>query len=613
MENLRAPRRNHPEKTLIPSTVHKLLSILTPAERRQALVLFGLMLAGMVLETLSIGLIIPAMTLLTQPGVLSRWFADKSFFSAVAGASESQMVISGMILLVCAYGVKTAFLAFLAWKQTAFTQKVQSNVSQRLFAGYMRQPYTFHLEKNSAQLIRNMTTQVYDVSNVVQLSLMMATEVLVMFGIAALLITVEPLGALSVVGILGLAGWSANALTRRYLARWGEARQYHEGFRIQHLQQGLGGVKDVKLLGREREFLKNYGIHTALSAEASRKNSTLQALPRLGLEMLAVCGLAVLICVMIWQGKPMPSLLPTLGLFAGAAFRFMPSVSRIIIALQAVRFSLPAIATIQEELQMLEPPDQQTNKKRVVFSSSICMKNVSFEYSGTNVNAIDNITLKINKGSMVGFIGGSGAGKSTLVDVLLGLLEPTSGSVNADDTDIHDNLRGWQDQIGYVPQTIYLTDDSLRKNVAFGLPEELIDEDAVKHAIKAAQLDEFVAALPAGIETEVGERGVRLSGGQRQRVGIARALYHNPEILVLDEATSALDAQTESWVMDSVRRLHGRKTIIIVAHRLSTVEDCDFLFQLDKGKLIKAGDAKEVLNMIPKGSFLEDSQKSMSG
>jgi len=572
---------------LLTSTARKLLSILTKPERRQSFILLGLMLVGMGLETIGVGLVIPALSLLTQPDLVGQWPVLSPVLSALGDPSHEKTVVFGMFFLVSAYGIKTAFLAFLAWKQVGFVFRVQADLSQRLFSGYLCQPYTFHLERNSAQLIRNAMSQVADITNVLQQGLVLATEILVISGITCLLFIVEPLGALVVVGVLGLAGWTMHRGTRKRLLRWGEQRQLHEGLRIQHLQQGLGGAKDVKVLGREADFLEQYRRHTVASSTVMGRQTVLQAMPRLGLEMLAVTGLACLVLVMVWQGKPLGTLLPTIGLFAAAAFRFMPSVNRVILALQSVRFSLPVIETLHGELQLLDANKPPLPGVPFPFRKELCLEDISFRYPGAESFALRHVTLSISRGSSVGFVGGSGAGKSTLVDILLGLLPPVNGVVTVDGIDIRSNLRGWQDRIGYVPQAIFLTDDSLRRNVTLGLPEKQIDEAAVWRALKSAQLDEFVKDLPQGLDTVVGERGVRLSGGQRQRIGIARALYHDPSVLVLDEATSSLDTTTESGVMEAVRNLHGQKTILIVAHRLSTVAHCDMVFCLENGKLAK--------------------------
>lgn len=551
--------------------------------------LLSQMLIGMMLETLGIGLVVPALSLMTQGDLAVNYPTLAPWLHSLNTHSREWLVIAGMLTLVGVYAIKALFLAFLAWRQASFVYGLQSHLSQRLFAGYLRQPYTFHLQRNSAQLIRNTIGQVGDITNVIQQSLIMITEILVLFGTSVLLLIVEPLGALLVVSTLGFAAWGFNRLTRSRILRWGKARQVHEGLRIQHLQQGLGGAKDVKLLGRESDFLAQYRLHNTSSARIGQRQSTLQALPRLWLELLAVTGLAALVLVMIKQGKPLAALLPTLGLFAAAAFRVMPSITRVLGAIQNVNFSLPVINTLYSEFGLLDATKVPQQGLPLPLTRVLTLDQISFCYPAAATLALCGVSLSIPRGTSVGFIGGSGAGKSTLVDIILGLLTPDSGVVKVDGMDIQTHLRSWQDQIGYVPQTIYLTDDTLRRNVAFGLPTEQIDETAVWRAIRAAQLEQFVNDLPQGLDTLVGERGIRLSGGQRQRIGIARALYHDPAVLVLDEATSSLDTTTERGVMEAVNALHGDKTILIVAHRLSTVEYCDRLYRLEQGKVVEEG------------------------
>jgi ABC-type multidrug transport system fused ATPase/permease subunit len=320
-------------------------------------------------------------------------------------------------------------------------------------------------------------------------------------------------------------------------------------------------------------------------------------IPRLWLELLAVAGLATLVITMLAQQREMATIVPTLGLFAAAAFRLMPSVNRTLYAAQTLRYNLPVVNTLYEEMKLDAPAPSAGRAQGVPvqdFRTDICLAGVTYTYPAAAGPALEDLTLRVRAGESVGFVGASGAGKSTLVDVVLGLLTPESGRVLVDGEDIQKNLRAWQDQIGYVPQAIYLTDDTLRHNVAFGLAEEAIDDAAVKQAVRAAQLGDFVAGLPKGLDTLVGERGIRLSGGQRQRIGIARALYHDPTVLVLDEATSALDTETERGVMGAVTALHGSKTILIVAHRLTTVAHCDRLYRLDRGRI-----AAETVQVTP--------------
>lgn len=574
----------------------KIHALLTPAERRSAMVLLALMMVGMLLETLGIGLIIPAITLMMQGDLVARYPIIESILSFLGNPSQTELISATMLGLVGVYLVKNLFLAFLIWKQTHFTFDVQSTISQRLFTNYLRQPYTFHLQRNSAELVRNVTSEVGLFTGVMTSALLLLTELMVVIGIVILLLLVEPLGALIVAVVLGGSAWGFHRMTRARITRWGVERQLHDGLRIQHLQQGLGGAKDVKLLGREREFLAQFHTHNIQSARMWKLQTTLLNFPRLMFELLAVTGLAILVISMLSQGRDMTSIIPTLGLFAAAAFRLMPSVNRVLNSAQVLRYGLPVINTLYEEIKLISPePAVQHIIRPEVFKNELSLTNVTYQYPGTTSPALDGISINIRKGESIGLIGSSGSGKSTLVDVILGLLAPSGGLVEVDEKNIQQDLRQWQDQIGYVPQSIYLTDDTLRRNVAFGLPNEQIDDLAVRRAIKAAQLEEFVSTLPEGLETEVGERGIRLSGGQRQRIGVARALYHDPAVLVLDEATSALDGATERGVMEAVTALQGSKTIIVVAHRLSTVENCDRLFRLEHGKVVDEGTVAEIL------------------
>jgi ABC-type multidrug transport system fused ATPase/permease subunit len=578
------------------STARKIWGLLTSAERRSAVVLLGLMTIGMLLEMLGVGLVIPALALLTQRDLANNYPALQPTLQALGSPGQQTLIIGGMLVLAGVYLIKTLFLAFLVWQQTHFAFGVQARLSQRLFTVYLRQPYTFHLQRNSAQLIRNVINEVNLFTfNGILPGMLLLTESLVLLGLCSLLLIVEPLGALIAVSVLGTAAWGFHRLTRDRIARWGEARQYHEGLRIQHLQQGLGGTKDVKLLGRETDFLEQYRVHNVQSARVGQLQSTLQQLPRLWLELLAVSGLAILVISMLVQDRALEAVLPTLGLFAAAAFRLMPSVNRVLIAVQSLRYGLPVIDTLHTELNLATPETTKIRNPVTSFHTALELSHITYTYPGTVEPALKDISLTIQRGASVGFIGVSGAGKSTLVDILLGLLTPNTGEVRVDGKDIQENLRNWQDQVGYVPQSIFLTDDTLRRNVAFGLANEQIDDGAVQRAIQAAQLDEFVASLPSGLETLVGERGIRLSGGQRQRIGIARALYHNPAVLVLDEATSSLDIATEHGVMQAVNALQGTKTIAIIAHRLSTVEHCDRLYRLEQGRVVAEGASVEML------------------
>ncbi len=581
------------------NTFLKIHELLIPSQRKAFLLLLGLVIIGVMLETLGIGMVIPSIAVLIQDDIVLRYPMLDPMLNWLGNPSQQKLVMIAMLALVAVYVVKSMYLAFLAWWRTRFVLRIQVQLSQRLFTSYMFQPYTFHLQRNSALLIRNISSEVSMFTNMLTSTMVHITECMVLFCIGALLFIVEPVGSLIVVLVLGAIASVFYRITRGHVTRWGKERQFHDGLRIKHLQQGLGGAKDVKLLGREENFLEQYLVHNTQSARMTQRHSTLQQMPRLFMELLAVAALAILVMSMLAQKQDMSIIVTTLGLFTAAAFRLLPSVNQILVALQGIRFGLPVLDNLREEIK-LEIPEQPSHTNHAIseLQTEISLSSISYTYHGAAVPALSDIFINIKKGEYVGFIGPSGSGKSTLVDVFLGLLTPNMGQVVVDNKNIQQNLRAWQDQIGYVPQSIYLTDDTLRRNVAFGISNEQIDDVAVKRAIKAAQLEEFVANLPDGMETVVGERGIRLSGGQRQRIGIARALYHDPAVLVLDEATSSLDSATELGVMQTVTKLQGSKTILIVAHRLSTVEHCSRLYQLEQGSMIAEGTPAEILRAV---------------
>ncbi len=578
------------------STLRQVWRLLEQRQRRDAMGLTVLMTIGMVLEMLGVGIVLPAIVLLTGNQAMGQ---SASWLDAVrqrlGNPSEGLLVIYGLLAMLSVYTVKTAFMVYLLWRQTKFVAEVQSSVSQRLFASYLRQPWTFHLQRNSAGLIQNATGEVSQFTYLCSALLSFITESLVIAGIIALLLVMEPAGAMSIAAVLGVATWVFQVLSRHRLQGWGRRLREHEILRTKHLHQGLGGAKDVKLFGREREFQREFERHDVAAASLRSRINTSQQLPRLWYELLSVAGLVVLGAVLVGQGNSAAEVMARIGLFAAAAFRVLPSANRMLITWQNTRSMQATLDSLTAELAIPVPETGVADGSRISFQDAIALRDLTFTYPGAAKPSLQGVSLTIRKGQSIGIVGGSGAGKSTLVDVLLGLLTPQRGGVLVDGRDIHTCLRSWQNAIGYVPQSIYLTDDTIRRNIAFGVPDDEVDDEAVRRALRAAQLDAFVATLPAGAETLVGERGVRLSGGQRQRIGIARALYRDPLILVLDEATSSLDTATESEVMAAVNDLHGSKTLIIVAHRLSTVAACDELVKLDQGVVAKTGRFAEVV------------------
>jgi ABC-type multidrug transport system fused ATPase/permease subunit len=402
---------------------------------------------------------------------------------------------------------------------------------------------------------------------------------------------------ISVTIILGIIGALFQYITKKRIYNWGEIRQIHERKRIQQLQQGLGAIKDVKLRNLENYFSSQFLSSNSLLSNAEMKQSVLTGLPRLFFELLASLSMIGLILFAVLNNTPIESLLTTVAVFAAASFRIIPSLNRIFSTRQTFRYGAPTIDALYKEAIRFDKNKKSKSTTNLFFQKELKLEGVSFSYENTETTAIRDVNLTISKGQKIGFIGPSGAGKSTLIDVILGLLTPQEGKLTIDGISISENLADWQNMLGYVPQNIYFTDDTLRNNIAFGIQEELIDEKAIESALKAANLNKFVSELPLGLDTVIGERGIRISGGQRQRIGIARVLYTNPDILVLDEATSALDINTEKEVMASVDSLMD-KTVLIISHRLSSIQNCDKVYKVKDGVLSETVMPKEINHQL---------------
>ncbi len=572
------------------NSFRRIYALLPARDRIKAMQVLIIASIGAGLETVGIGLVVPVLSLLTSdlaaPEGMAITLAD---FIGIENGHRLVQIATGALAVV--YVLKNLFLAFQAWQQTAFSYGVQQNIAIRLYSLYLNQPYSFHLQRNSAMMIRNITAEVGLFTSSVNGHIQIATEILVASAIIAFLLWYSPSGALLLIMLFGLAGWVFLHIFRKRISQWGHVRQYHDGQRVKHLQQGLGGVKDVILLGCQKILVGNFQEHNQHSADALRKQAAVQQFPRLWLESVAVVGLAIVVAVCGGDSPEASKVMPTLGLFAVSAVRMAPSINRILAGIQAIRFGSASVEKIYTEFSTLNV-ELSPSSDASIFPNpvrSIELESLEYSYEGASQPALAGVSFHVAGGEVIGIIGPSGSGKSTLIDLILGLLAPSQGAVKVDGEDIVADLQRWQSRIGYVPQAIYLTDDTLCRNVAFGRDDENIDDAAVNAAIDAAQLRAFVDSLPDGLNTVVGERGVRLSGGQRQRIGVARSLYAKPSVLILDEATSALDSETETALMESVDALKGDKTIIIVAHRLSTLSGCDRIYRLDAGRVAAEG------------------------
>ncbi|WP_448525954.1 ABC transporter ATP-binding protein [Parathermosynechococcus lividus] len=452
--------------------------------------------------------------------------------------------------------------------------------------------------------MQNAKTEVNNIFNQYLLPiLVIISELLIVLAIFSVIILANPFIAIIVIAALALLTYLFFKILQKTLRTIGAKRVHYEQHVVQAISQALGGIKEVKILGREKLFLDVYEENLIEDRKANFFLNFISQLPRSYFETLAVITIILIIVLTLVQHGAMAQVLPLISLFAAAAFRLMPSATRLMNSLNAAIYYSAAVDVVYDDIlearTFSTPALASSHSPPQPFHDRLELLDIYYSYPNTQRPALEGVSLTIKQGEMIGFVGSSGAGKTTIVDVILGLLTPSHGDIRVDGVSIYTNLSQWQRQIGYIPQSIYLSDDTLRRNIAFGLPDTAIDEEALLAAVHAAQLSTFVAGLPEGLDTIVGERGVRLSGGQRQRIGIARALYHNPGVLIMDEATAALDNQTEAGVMDAIQALSGEKTIIMIAHRLSTVMNCDRLYLMANGKVAATGTYTELIEHSP--------------
>ncbi|MBS4205803.1 ABC transporter ATP-binding protein [Bacillus sp. FJAT-49754] len=556
-----------------------------------------MMIIAALFETLGIGLIVPLVGIVTNPEAIKEQAALAYVFELFNFQSTTSFMIFSVILLLMVFVIKNLYILLYLYTQNRIILNQQVTLSRRLFEEYLTKPYTFHLQRNTANLLRNVNGEVPRVLQGIMMSgFQLLTELFVVICILSMLLVTAPVATVTASILLGGSVFLFFKVFRKKMNALGKEQHKVSGLMIKWVNQGLGASKEVKVSGKENFFVNAYTKQSQISANNSRYMMMLDQTPRLFIETLLVSIVLITMLIIIFQGTNTSQIVSTMALFAMAAFRLMPSINRIMAMITTIRYSQPALAVIYEDLFMNKEEysnsnptngiELLSNKEGKYFNDSIDLSEVSFRYSNQKEYSIKDISLTIPIGQSVAFIGESGAGKTTLVDIILGLFRPDKGSVLVDGENLNNLKSLWQQKIGYIPQSIFLSDDSIRGNVAFGMDGEQIDDQEVWRALDQAQLKEFVEALPNKLDTSVGERGVRLSGGQRQRIGIARALYHNPEILFMDEATSALDNETEKEIMKAIDGLKGEKTLIIIAHRLSTIENCDTVFKINNGRLI---------------------------
>jgi ATP-binding cassette, subfamily B, bacterial PglK len=560
------------------SLPRKFLYLIDRAGRYRLLIVVVLCSIGAGLEGFGLGLLVPFITLIGNPEVAqtSRWLR---WLASVSGASSHyQLVLWSGLALLAAHVAKNGYLALMYYVEYRFLYRNEAAVGQRLFQAYLHSPYLFQLRRDPSEMLKNIRVEVPLIFNQVMIPLFtVVSETMVGLVIVGLLVAIEPGPALVAVGLLGGVTAVFYRSIRKKIGELGEREQRYRTEMFQWISRGLAGFKEITVLGRQRFFADAFAKTSADCARAVTFFQATAQVPRLFIETIAVAAVMLIVVMILAQGRRLDGVLPILALFAAATFRLIPSLSRIVHAFSIIRYYKPAISVVYDDLSALEArrgAEPSAADERVRFERVIELRNVSYAYPG-GAPVLRNVSLTIGRGQSVALAGPSGAGKTTVADLVIGLLQPTSGEVTVDGRQLEGRTGAWQRQIGYVPQAIYLSDDTIRRNVAFGVADDRIDDARVWSVLALAQLAELVEALPDGLDTKVGERGARLSGGQRQRLGIARALYHGPEVLVMDEATSALDDDTEAAVTAAIERLRGAMTIIVIAHRASTVAKCD--------------------------------------
>lgn len=586
--------------------IKRVSAVLGARRRMQAIGLLFMMTVGAGLEALGIGLIMPFIALFSDPESFRDYELLELAYSWMGLETPRELLFVSAATLLGIYVIKNAYLTLLYWVQYQYLYSTYVELSKGLLERYLFSPYLFHTQRNSSDLIRNVRQETATVVTTILMQLFsLAIEGMVIVVLMALVFVVEPLYAPVVIVGFGSLGALFYWFVRKRVARYGETRQEQLGRMIQWIQQGIGGIKEAKVLGVEPFFVDAYRSASQDYADASRRYRLAQASPRFFIETVGIGGMLALVLLLMATGREMTAILPVLALFGMVAVRIMPSLTRIIGALTAVRHYRPALNVVFEDYSGLpsDRPDdhdvQSGSESR--FRDAVRFHDITFRYPEAGADTIEALSFEIARGETVAFVGPSGAGKTTAVDLMLGLLEPVRGGIIVDDKPLSKpTVRAWwQRKVGYISQPTYILDDTVRNNVAYGVSRDEIDDGRVWEVLRAAQLGELVEGLSGQLDSTLGESGARLSGGQRQRIGIARALFHDPEVIILDEATSALDNETEREINRAIAELAEEKTIIIIAHRLSTVRHCDRLYFLQDGRLVDAAPYEELLARSP--------------
>lgn len=567
----------------------KINYILDRRQKRNLVLLLFIIAIGAFLELAGVSAVLPLVNLVMQPEMIetNRWLRLAGKVLDIS--SPNQFIVWMAVAMIIIYIIKNLYLIFMYRLQYQFTYNNQRRIAKRLMECYMRQDYTYHLHRSSADLMRNINTDVPQFFTTLLNVLQLLTELLTCFALVLFLALQDFMTTLCVVIIIFLSLCIFFAIFKSYTLVLGKKARLISGKLNQCMLQAFQGIKETKVFNKENFFIEQYDRNYQLFSQYFSRQGLIGVIPKPIIESVCICGLLAVLSIRISLGGNMESFVPMLSVFAMASFRMLPAFNRITSYMNVIMFNKASVDAVYEDLREVEElleNAQREDADTMVFDlkREIKVDHVTFRYPDAEKPVLSDTSLEIPRYCSIALIGQSGAGKTTLADIIMGLLKPESGSILADGIDIGRHVKAWHRSLGYIPQTIYLIDDTIANNIAYG--DDRIDEERLKQAVHDAQLEVFIQELPEGMNTMVGERGVRLSGGQRQRIGIARALYRNPSILVLDEATSALDNETEQAVMESINSLQGKKTMVIIAHRLTTIRNCDRIYEIKDGKAV---------------------------
>lgn len=574
----------------------KLKMFISKKQMFQITAIVVMMILGAFLETLGVSGIVPLVLVVTKPGVMDNNALVKTICEILNIHTEKTLVLAVVGGLVAVFIIKGLFLLAEYYIQAKFVHYNKLNMQRQLLEIYLNKPYEYYLNTNFSEILQNITENTTAAFIMLSHILGFFTEIIVSLFLLVTIFIIDPMMTALVCIVLLLLIIFLAKVIRPIMEREGRKRQKYGRQGSKWLLQAIHGMKEIKISKKEEYFLKNYVNSGKKCLEAERKDTILNSLPRILIESFSVSAMLLSIAIMVWMGNDINKLLPALSAFAMAAVRLMPSAHRIVTYMNELAYYEPALDALANNFQDLHNTNQHfeksektesEHKKGFSLKEEIVLSDISYHYPNMEHNVLTNARMVIPIGKSVGIVGTSGAGKTTVADILLGLLKPQKGKVLADGMEVTDFYAEWLSKIGYIPQMIFMMDDTIRSNVAFGIAGDKVDDERVWKVLEEAQLADFVLELPKKLDTEIGERGVRLSGGQRQRIGIARALYANPDLLIFDEATSALDQDTEAAMIESVNHLRGKKTMVIIAHRLQTIEGCDIVYRVESEKIVR--------------------------